>query len=331
MKSFFDKAKSLFTHGDSFFTSVEPTIDQAHLFEDLRIFLSQLAKSINDHLDYERRIGTSLSSDSNLILRFKIDDYTRELFEFLVLKGLSSFDHETVVLATIEVLIPPKFVRDQMASEYRRRIFAGLLVRIAEQSGKPISNLTRLYYDRLASQPEINGVQNKQVIEIYEEALKEIPIASEGKDEKNTFDPARLLERTLVACGAINQKTLKRIVSRRPTLEFFSALLIWSIVVGMLLLASDSVVVSIQSATGVPISFYFFLILLVVVYILIAVILYHQMRYSTNRRRTLIRMTNIVISSVSMSIKEVDDVLEKKYGTNIGKLRTVLLPRKLRR
>jgi hypothetical protein len=310
-----------------------PQPDPAHLLEDLRLFLHQLAASITEHMEYERQIAHGLPRDSTLVLRFEISDYVSDLFDFFERKRLLSADEDVMFRAAIHVLVPPESVRDKLPPQYWRRLFAGVLSIIAERTGRSTAVLTKQFYAHISRDSSINGIPGKQVLESFQEALdlvsREASEYPTKMDQTPSFEPKKLLRDAFAACGAGSYKSLYTIVMRHHTLE-----LAWFIVAATVLATAAVLVLPaivppqipsdlMPSTPVVPAT--------LAAYLIAVGLRTQQYRIRTTRRRTLVRVSNAISHSVGLTYKEIDEVLHEFYGTSLADLRNALLPRRLRR
>jgi len=310
--------------------SPAPQPDPAHLLEDLRLFLHQLAASITEHMEYERQIAHGLPRDSALVLRFEISDYVSDLFDFFERKRLMSADEEVMFRAAIHVLVPPESVRDKLAPQHWRRLFAGVLAIIAEKTDRSTAVLTRQFYAHISRDSSINGVPAKQVLESFQEALDLVSreSAEHPADAKKTqgFEPKKLLRDAFAACGAGSYTSLYTILMRHHTLE-----LVWFVVAATVLAAGAVLVIPF---VGSPLPASGLTSNTVVVpgtlaaYLIAVGLKIQQYRIRTVRRRTLVRVSNAISRSVGLTYKEIDEVLHEVYGTSLAALRNALLPRR---
>lgn len=303
--------------------------DEAHLFEDLRLFLHQLAASITEHMQYEREIAHGLPRDSALVMRFEISDYVTDLFDFFERKRLIGPNEDVMFQAAIHVLVPPQSVRDKLPPQHWRRLFVGVLSGIAKKTGRSTAVLTRQFYAQISRDSSINGVPTKQVLESFQEAL-DIASAESASQLSDTatewsFEPKELLRNAFVACGARSYKSLFTIVMRHHTLD-----LVWFVVVATVLAAAAIVVlpatIPIQTLPEIVAVDLVVPSVLVVYFVALGLKL-RQYWVRTTRRRTLIRVSNAISDSVRLTYKDIDEVLHEFYGTSLGDLRHALLSR----
>jgi hypothetical protein len=309
-----------------------PQPDPAHLLEDLRLFLHQLAASITEHMEYERQIAHGLPRDSALVLHFEISDYVPDLFDFFERKRLMSAEEEVMFRAAIHVLVPPESVRDKLPPQHWRRLFAGVLAIIAEKTDRSIAVLTRQFYTHISRDSSVNGVPTKQVLESFQEALdlvsRESSELQAHAKKTQGFEPKKLLRDAFAACGAGSYSSLYTIVMRHHTLE-----LAWFAVAATVLAAAAVLIIpSVGSPSMVSdVTFGNAVVPATLAVYLIAVGLkIQQYRIRTVRRRTLVRVSNAISRSVGLTYKEIDEVLHEVYGTSLAALRNALLPRRRR-
>lgn len=331
LKSFFSRSTAVSEPGP-------PPADPEGLMEDLRLFLHQLARSISEHLDYERQIAHGRPKDSGLVLRFEIADYVSDLFDFFERKQLIGTDEDLMFRAATEILVPPESVRDQLSPQHWRRLFAGIVAIISERTGRSYPVLTKQFYDRIARRETINGVPSKQVMESFQEALDAIPTDSQTGDPSpaapsvENFDPKRLLTKSFAACGAASYDALRTLLLRRHALEFASALFALSVVGVAAVVFAPMATPVIASALATPLITEGLLIAtIVVLYLILVSLRFQRYRQRALRRKILVRVSSAIADSVGLSYKEIDEVLHEAYGTSLRELKSALLPWKRRR
>jgi hypothetical protein len=339
-------------------------LDREAVIGDLRLYLMQMARRIIDHLEYEHQVAQGLPRDTGLVFRFRLEDYVDELCGYFEKKGIlaSETTREILFTGTIEVLLPPDTIREQLPWRIRRKLFTTLLFRIAEQTGIPYPALTRSFYDYLTRGESVNGIARPQVIEFYQEAMEELsrdrdtaePAAGSGPatgpgpgaetgpeaepDQEPDFPPhdehpaqqleiPDLIRRTLAACGATDYTSLKRILSRRHLFDFLSVVIAYTVVGVLVTVFSRPFLAFLTDHLPITINDFAWYIGVSIVYILLVTIRFQQFRLRSIRRRTLIRVSNAVAETMRVSYKEMDDVLYGTYGTTLRELKSVLLPR----
>ncbi len=318
-----------------------PPADPESLMEDLRLFLHQLARSISEHLEYERQIAHGRPRDSGLVLRFEIADYVSDLFDFFERKQLIGSDEDLLFRAATEILVPPESVRDQLSPQHWRRLFAGIVAIISERTGRSYPVLTKQFYDRISRRETINGVPSKQVMESFQEALDALPadeqnggslVGAPAAPAEHGFDPKRLLKNAFAACGAGSYEALRTLLVRRHALEFGSALFAFTVLgIGAVAFA-PMVTPMIASALAVGfVSEELLIAAIVVLYVIVVGLRYQRYRQRALRRKLLVRVSNAIADSAGLSYKDIDEVLHEAYGTSLRELKSALLPRKRRR
>lgn len=307
------------------------------LMEDLRLFLHQLARSISEHLEYERQIAHGLPRDSGLVLRFEIADYVSDLFDFFERKQLIGPDEELMLRAATNILVPPESVRDQLSPQHWRRLFAGILAIIADRTGRPYPVLTKQFYEYISRQGTVNGVPTKQVLQSFQEALDVLPTGDTGestvphRESADDFDPKYLLKRSFAACGAGSYPALRMLLVRRHGLEFGSALFALSVAaIGAVVLVPWAAP-ALASSLGAPFGSEPLLIASVLlIYLVLVGSRFQRYRLRALRRKTLVRVSNAIAESVGLSYKDIDEVLHEAYGTSLREMKSALLPKKQR-
>jgi len=313
-----------------------PPVDEASLISDLHIFLAQLGRWIADHLEYENRVGRELPSDSGLILRFRLDDYVAEVVEFFSRKRLFEGDTNHLFRAGIEVLLPPEHIRDGLSWRIRRELFGRLLQQISLHTAMPYPVVTRKFYDHLAERDGINGISREQVLESFQEAIAELsrvhdavkePIPEGTETPEEMIDTAALFSKTLVACGATNAGRLQQILSRRYTIDFVWLVILYTVGAAAAIVAAEPITAYLTEQLSLPIGAAPWQIVVFVVYVTQITVRIHRLRYRAVRRKTLIRVANVLADSLQLTYKEVDDVLKERYDTDLKRLKTALVPR----
>jgi len=340
MADMMSNLKSFFRPGAGAATAADPAprANPEDLMEDLRLFLHQLARSISEHLEYERQIAHGLPRDSGLVLRFEIGDYVSDLFDFFERKHLIGSDDELMVRAATTILVPPESVRDQLSPQHWRRLFAGILAIISDRTGRSYAVLTKQFYEYISRQSAMNGVPTKQVLQSFQEALDAIPAGEKGestalhRESADDFDPKYLLKRSFAACGAGSYHALRMLLVRRHGFEFGSALFALSVA------ATGSVVLvpwaapTLASSFGAPfVSEQLLIALVLLIYLVLVGSRFQRYRMRALRRKTLVRVSNAIADSVGLSYKDIDEVLHETYGTSLREMKSALLPKRQRR
>ena len=299
--------------------------NQAKSINAFQLFLQQMAGRINEHVEYEEDLSKNLPRDNTLIIKYNVDNYIKEIDEYFITKEIYSGNQDLIFKYLLEILVPPKVIRDQLSKENRRKLFSGTLVGYSYYSGQTVQGITKTFYNMITKQDDFNDVGKNDILEIFKESVEYIERSGTPdkivKEHPQEVDTTELLHRMIQVYSVKNKRDLEALLFRHRFMNTLFTVGVLIIILMVLLLYSNEILAFLFNQSDNTIQknvlYSSLSVGLIVFFIMLKIGLYAKYRVM---RKDFLKSINLIIAEMKVNYEEVKKLFSDKYDFDIKRL-----------
>jgi hypothetical protein len=179
-------------------------------------FLRQQARWIAEHAAYEKDMAHSLSSASEVLVRFDIGSYAANIDRYFAQRGLYARKVEDLFRIAFTILAPPSDIAQLLSREHRKQLFAATLVGISLNTSVSLPQLVKTWYSLATGlSAPFNGCPREDLLELYKQAVEIADRSERTRVERRSaaelLDNRALLTDILGGLGVRQRRDLARL------------------------------------------------------------------------------------------------------------------------